>query len=234
MSGFELRSIDRMMDWALSRPEWKRARPRTFRDALVVFGSATSPRVLALAAAAALGARVGVGDLSLLDAIIPIALLAVWPVQEWLIHVFVLHAKPKVVFGLPFDPPTPRSHRRHHADPNDLAEVFIPLWVFPYALPLMMALWFLLPTPLALTGLASNLLLALHYEWCHYIAHVPYTPKFAHYKKVCRDHMLHHFHHEQYWMGVSMHGGDRLLGTGPEPTAVPRSEHCRDLGMAPG
>ena len=44
-----------------------------------------------------------------------------------------------------------------------------------------------------------------------------------------RNHRLHHFKNEHYWMGVTMHLGDRVLGTLASPKEVPTSPTCRDL-----
>jgi len=228
----EGRVFDSWLDHSLANPALRQARPRTGLQALVAFANGWSPRILALGLATAAGARLGVGGLSMWDAIIPAIIVLFWPIQEWLIHVLVLHWRPRTVFGVHVDPPTPRSHRRHHQNPTDLAEVFIPLWVYPYAIPLLVGLWTLLPTAVGLTGLTTYFALALNYEFCHYMTHIPWTPNTAHHRRLCREHMRHHFHNEQFWFGVSMIGGDRLLRTRPEPSTVPRSPNCRDLGVA--
>jgi hypothetical protein len=46
-----------------------------------------------------------------------------------------------------------------------------------------------------------------------------------------RYHRLHHFKNEHYWQGVTMHLGDRVLGTLPDHTKVPTSPTCRTLGV---
>ena len=84
---------------------------------------------------------------------------------------------------------------------------------FLYALPLLVLLWFALTpsTPLALTGIVAHLALTLHYEWVHFLVHTRYQPTLAYYQRLWRNHRLHHFKNEHYWMGVTMTSGDRLL-----------------------
>ena len=56
-----------------------------------------------------------------------------FPLVEWLIHVFILHWRPRRIAGVEVDSLLARDHRRHHADPRDVPLVFIPwralLWV---------------------------------------------------------------------------------------------------------
>ncbi|MEW6272242.1 MAG: sterol desaturase family protein [Thermodesulfobacteriota bacterium] len=207
--------------------------PNTLPAAARCFFRYLSPRVLSAASAVTLGLRLALGDWSWWDAAIVVAILAFWPLQEWLIHVFVLHYKPVTVFGRTLDFPVPRSHRRHHRDPWNIDILFIPSHVFLYAIPLQVLLWTsLAPTlPLALTGLSAFFVLTLHYEWVHYLVHTRYRPTSFLYDRLWRNHRLHHCKNEHYWFGVTMLGGDRLLGTAPALNEVPTSSTCRTLGL---
>ena len=208
--------------------------PDTFASAFAFFWRHASPRILGAALAAALVARIAVGGASLRDLVPPLVVLAYWPLNEWLIHVFVLHAKPRRIGPWTFDGQVARKHRTHHRDPWNLEILFIPLASFVYSLPLLVALCFLLTptTQLALTALVAYLALALHYEWVHFIAHTRYAPRIAYYQRVIRNHRLHHFKNERYWFGVSMLGADRPLRTSPDPETTERSETARTLGIA--
>jgi hypothetical protein len=207
--------------------------PDRFANALAYFLRRASPRILIAALSVALAARIAVGGVSAWDLAPPLLILAWWPLNEWLIHVFILHAKPFRIAGRTIDPAVPRKHRAHHRDPWDLELVFIPLGAFVYSLPLLAGAAFLLaPTPqLALTGVVAYLALALHYEWVHYISHTRYAPKSERYQRLIRNHRLHHFKNEHYWYGVSMLGADRPLRTAPDPESVERSETARTLGV---
>ena len=46
-----------------------------------------------------------------------------------------------------------------------------------------------------------------------------------------REHRYHHFRNENFWWGVSMGLGDRLLGTAPAVEDVGRSGTTATLGM---
>jgi len=205
--------------------------PATWREALPVFLAHGSPRVLLGALAAALAGRIALGEPSPADLVPPAVLLAVWPLQEWLIHVGILHFRPRRLGRFALDFRVPRSHRAHHADPSDLALVFIPIHSFAYSLPLLVGLCVALtPTPrLALTALAAYLALALHYEWVHFLVHTRVWPRTRAYQRLWRNHRLHHFKNERYWFGVTRLGGDRLLGTGPDPRGVATSATARRL-----
>jgi hypothetical protein len=199
-----------------------------------VFARHASARILCAALAAALAARLWVGGFGARD-LVPLAALALlWPLQEWLIHVFVLHWKPRRVLGRTLDFAVPRKHRAHHAEPTALPLVFIPLHSYLYTLPGVAALWWL-ATPdaaLALTGIAGHLALSLHYEWVHFLVHTRWRPRWRPYQVLWRNHRLHHYKNEHYWFGVTRLSADRWLGTQPARDAVPTSATCRTLGVS--
>lgn len=205
--------------------------PRTIAEALPIFVRYGSPRVLLAALATALAVRVWLGDWTWWD-LAPIAGLAVyWPIQEWLIHVFILHFKPVTLFGREVDFRVPRKHRHHHREPWRIDILFIPFHTWLYSLPLLLLIWFgITPTPaLAMTGVTAHLALALHYEWVHYMVHTRYWPRTALYQRLWRNHRLHHFKNEHYWYGVTMLSGDHLLRTAPAVQDVATSPTARTL-----
>ncbi len=208
--------------------------PRTLGAAWRVFVGFASPMLLLLGAVGATGYRATLPSWSWVDAAIPLGLIAAWPFVEWLIHVLLLHWTPRVVLGITIDPANARAHRTHHRNPNELLLLFIPVHTYLYAAPAIVAPWLLLlPASQAWTGIAATLLLALHYEWSHYLAHIQYTPKIGFYQRVCRHHVLHHFKSEKHWFGVSMTFADRVIGTSPPADQVPKSPTCKTLGVEP-
>ena len=204
----------------------------TLRRAARVFSGFTSPRLIVVALAGALAARIAIGGWSWWDLLGPGIVLAAQPFTEWLIHVFVLHFRPRQVGRLRIDPLVSRKHRAHHADPKDLPLVFIPL---PALAMLVggMALLFLLALPLerGLTTLVGALAMTLVYEWTHYLIHSAYRPRHGIYRYVWRAHRNHHFRNEHYWFGVTMHLADHVLGTFPDRSAVEVSPTARTLGI---
>lgn len=209
--------------------------PRTLPDAARFFFRHGSPRVLGTAFVLTLGARAWAGPVSWVDGAIALAIVLWWPLNEWLIHVFILHARPRRVFGLTIDSAVPRSHRIHHRDPRNLEILFIPFHSFLYTLPLLFgAAWLLTPTPaLALTGAAVYLAFGLHYEWVHFLTHTRYRARSEFYQRLFRNHRLHHYKNEHYWYGVSLLGADRPLGTDPDSAEVPTSDTARALPDSP-
>ena len=207
--------------------------PSTPREAARQFVRQPSPAILLGALLLAGAARLGRGGFSPVDLLPAAALLVYWPLQEWLIHVFLLHARPFRVLGRSFDLGLARDHRAHHRNPEDPALIFIPLPSYLYSLPVLGLLWWLL-TPrleLALTGATLHLLLALRYEWIHFLIHTRYRPRTRWSRRLWRNHLRHHFRNERHWYGVTMLAADRLLGTGGDERSVGLSPTCRTLGI---
>jgi hypothetical protein len=207
--------------------------PTDLNQALRCFVRYNSPRVLIVSFFVTLAARLFFGDWSIGDAVVVVVILGLWPLEEWLIHVFILHSEPIVLFGRKFDFEVPRSHRIHHRDPWNLEILFIPLQGYFLGLPPLLLISFgVLPTyALALTAIAFYLAMTLQYEWWHFLVHTRVKPHYAYHRRLWRNHRLHHCKNERYWYGVSMLMGDRLLSTAPEPGRVETSPTCRTLGL---
>jgi hypothetical protein len=206
--------------------------PRDARTAIRTFwGNPSSQIILAFVLLFGV-ARAFAGPLTWRDALVAAAWVAYFPVNEWLIHVFMLHYKPRTVFGRRIDFYLPITHRRHHADPWNPKWVFIPRHVHLLTLPTsLLILWALWPwKELALTGLTTYLILGLHYEWVHFLAHIPWCPEIKYYQRRVREHRYHHFRNENFWWGVSFGLGDRLLRTAPPVEEVKRSGTTHAVG----
>jgi hypothetical protein len=204
-------------------------------DAAREFWKHPSPWMIGFTFVAALTVRIVVGDWQITDALVPVAMLAVFPSFEWVVHVFVLHWRPKRIGPLTIDSLLARKHREHHVDPRDVPLVFIPwralLWVLPLAVAVA-ALAF--PRAgLGLTYLLSVTVLGLVYEWCHYLIHSDYKPRTVLYRAIWKDHRQHHFKNEHYWFTVTSSGtADRLLGTYPDVGSVATSPTAKNLHAA--
>ena len=121
----------------------------------------------------------------------------------------------------------------HRYDRKQRAELGITpphiLWLYLTGVP---GLWLLLlPLPQAVSGIAIYFTLVLNYEWIHFLIHTSYPPWSRFYRRLWRNHRLHHFKNEKYWYGVTMLSGDRLLDTQPVASDTPRSETCLTLGV---
>jgi len=213
----------------------------TLLDCARAFMRFQSPRILALALAAILAARIAVGGWSWLDAIVAALLVALQPFTEWVIHVFLLHLKPRKLGRITIDLPTAQAHRWHHRNPSVLEGVLIPGWMIAgFLLPVLLTMW-LLSWPWALLGgdhlalwltlMAVSCVLVGVYEWSHFLIHTPYRPRSRYYRRIWRSHRLHHFKNEHYWFGVSSDAADQVLGTSPDHRTVPKSETVKTLGV---
>jgi len=212
------------------------ASPDRLLPALSVFYRHASPRVLTALLVAAAIFRAALGSWSRWDLVVPLALVAFWPLQEWLIHVFILHYQPVTLFGRKLDFKVPRLHREHHQDPWRLDLIFVPIHVFAYT-PLAIGALLLLGLPqpqLVATGLAAYFALSLHYEWTHFMIHTSYRPRLGYYQRLARNHLLHHFRNERYWYGVTMLQADGWLRTAPRPDEVPKSPTAMTLAPQAG
>ncbi|OLF18162.1 fatty acid hydroxylase [Actinophytocola xanthii] len=216
-----------------------RRRSVGLRQVAAAFWRHPSPWLLTTLLLAAFGARVLAGDWRWSDALTPLVMLAAFPFFEWVVHVCVLHWRPRRLVGLTVDPLLARKHREHHANPRDLPLVFIPWQVLLWLLPAATATG-LLAFPrleLGLTFLTVLAALGLTYEWTHYLIHSDYRPRSAPYRAIWRNHRLHHYKNEHYWFTVTTSGtADRVLGTCPDPARVDSSPTVRALHAreAPG
>jgi hypothetical protein len=191
-----------------------------------------TPWVLLVMATGGLAARLVHGDWQISDAVLPAILLAVFPVYEWVVHVFVLHWKPRRIGPVTLDSILARKHRLHHADPREVPLIFIPwqamLWIVPVTVAVSV---FAFPRlGLGLTYLVVISATGLGYEWVHFLVHSDYRPRSRLYRAVWNNHRLHHYKNEHYWFTVTTAGtADRLFGTYPDPASVPKSSTARNL-----
>jgi sterol desaturase/sphingolipid hydroxylase (fatty acid hydroxylase superfamily) len=194
-----------------------------------------SPWMIAATLMFGLVARFVAGDWRWSDAVLPLALVATFPAIEWVIHVCILHWRPRRVGRVELDTLLARKHRAHHADPRDIPLVFIPWQVLAWLLPTYVALAFLVfpRDGLGLTFVVAATALGLAYEWTHYLVHSDYRPRSRAYRAVWRNHRLHHYKNEHYWFTVTTAGtADRLLGSYPDPSTVETSPTVRALHTA--
>jgi hypothetical protein len=206
---------------------------RTRGQAWRAFSRKTAPRMMAVAIALAIAARVAIGGWSWRDAAAVAAMLVIYPFGEWAIHVHLLHSK--------LDLPSTRSHRQHHEAPQRLdlinfgpvEALLILLLAAPAGVAVGAAIAALIPGPLPFAPLVTMLvtayLLIAFYEWIHFLIHTSYVPRSRYYKRVWRNHRLHHFKNEHYWHGITNTISDTVLGTNPDQKMVPRSRTARSL-----
>jgi hypothetical protein len=201
------------------------------------FWRAPSPWLISSFLVAAVVVRAAVGGGAWWELLIPIGLVAAFPLIEWVIHVCILHWRPRTVGPVEIDSLLARKHREHHADPRDIPLVFIPWQALAWLLPAYVVVaWLATPsTTSMLTLLVSVYGLKLGYEWTHYLVHSDYRPRSRWFRSVWRNHRLHHYKNEHYWFTVTTAGtADRLLGTYPDPSSVKTSPTVRSLHSREG
>ena len=189
----------------------------------------------------AIGLRIVLGHFDWRDLVVAAGVIAAMPVIEWLIHVYLLHARPVMIRGRTYEFLAAREHREHHEAPAELDGVLIPTYAVGIFLPLIALITWVLSFPVHLilggdrvagagTGLVVSYALLAIYEWCHFLIHTPYRPRGWYYRSIWRGHRLHHFKNEHYWFGVTSTLGDHLLRTAPEQSTVKKSGTARTLG----
>ncbi len=198
-----------------------------------VFSRYGSPRIIGSFGLATVVARLVLGHWSLADLAVVGGILIAQPFVEWLIHVFLLHFKPRQVLGRRVDPLFARRHRMHHRDPRNVRLVFVPLPVLAGFLAVLFAIaWFAFPTRyLSVTAFAAFTCFFFGYEWTHYLIHSPYVPRTPLFRAVWRAHILHHYKNEKYWFGVTNPVADYVLRTAPPKDSVATSPTARTLGI---
>jgi len=206
---------------------------KTPREAWRVFSRKRAPRMLFAATVVAIAARLAIGGFSWQDLAAIAAMLVIYPFGEWAIHVYLLHSKLDLV--------STRSHMEHHSDPYDLDLInFGPmeaLAILLVAAPVSIALTALLVAPLPgslsvgpfVTELATAYVLIAAYEWIHFLIHTSHVPRSRYYKRIWRNHRLHHFKNEHYWHGITNTISDTVLRTNPDQSTVPKSGTARTL-----
>lgn len=216
--------------------ETDRAAPKqaTLGEAFRFFSTKATPRIIVPVLLVAIAGRVLVGDLGGDDLLVVAVLLALEPFIEWTTHVFILHFKPRVIAGRTFDIHAAKKHRHHHRHPHDPATAFVPLADL-FGLGVIVLGLLALGTwgdgGRLLTAIVTALLILLTYEWTHFLIHTAYKPQGRYYRYIWRAHRLHHFKNEHYWMGVTIHLADHLLGTFPQKSEVDNSPTARTLGI---
>ncbi|MFF0532146.1 sterol desaturase family protein [Nocardia amikacinitolerans] len=204
----------------------------TLGDAFREFLRHPSPWMIGTALVLALIARILVGGWQLSDALLPVVMLAVFPAFEWVVHVMVLHWRPKRIGPIALDSELARKHRQHHVDPRNIPLIFIPTRSLVFVIVALLAITaFAFPRlGLGLTFLLTITVLGLGYEWTHYLIHTDYKSKSALYKAVWRNHRHHHYKNEHFWFTVTSSGtADRIFGTYPDPSEVDTSPTARNL-----
>jgi hypothetical protein len=205
----------------------------SLRRAFEIFAATFSLRLLGPLTAATLVVRLVLGGWTRWDAVVAGAILGLQPFTEWVIHVTVLHWKPKQVGRYTIDPLGARRHRQHHRRPKVIGLVLVPRQVL-IGSTLIGIPFYLLVAPtvrLAATALLTSYVMYLLYEWTHFLIHSSYPPRSRYYRYVHRAHRLHHFRNEKFWFGVTVHIADHVLRTFPAKDAVPVSDTAFTLGV---
>jgi len=153
---------------------------------------------------------------------------ALFYVSEYLMHRFAFHAPPAPwAFARKLQH---RLHYDHHAEPSRLDLLFLPLWFIIPNLLVIAALVALIVGVDAVASVVLGVMLAtLHYEWVHYVAHIPHRPVTPLGRWMKQYHLRHHFISEKRWFGVSNPSLDVVFGTFGSAKDAERSATTRKL-----
>ena len=209
-----------------------RRRSLTLGQAFAEFVRHPSPWMLTAAFLGAVIGRVLIGDWQASDAWVPAIMVGAFPVYEWMIHVFVLHSRPRRLGPLAIDSQLARKHREHHADPRDLPLIFIPWQTLIAVIAATYAIGILAFGRTASDSRSSSshpasVSATSGRTTC---IHTDYRPVSKSYRATWNNHRMHHYKNEHYWFTVTTSGtADRLLRTYPDPATVPTSPTARTL-----
>jgi 4-hydroxysphinganine ceramide fatty acyl 2-hydroxylase len=148
--------------------------------------------------------------------------------SEYGMHRFAFHAPP---LSWPLARKLQhRLHYDHHVEPNRLDLLFLPLWFLVPNLAVATGLFALIfGAETSASALFGMMLAILHYEWVHYVAHIPYQPRTRFGRWIKQYHLRHHFISEKHWFGVSNPTLDGVFGTFRAPGDVDKSSTTRKL-----
>lgn len=155
--------------------------------------------------------------------------MATYAMSEYAVHRFLFHMKtPENPFLLKM---IKRLHFDHHADPNDLKLLFLPIWFSLPGFAIYAVIFYFITTnlPLTIAYLAGIIIYFMYYEWKHYIAHRPIQPRTSLGKRIKKAHLWHHFKNENYWFGVTHTSVDKTFGTYKDQKLVEKSETAKNL-----
>jgi hypothetical protein len=143
-------------------------------------------------------------------------------------HRFVFHARPsRFAFVRRLQH---RLHYDHHAEPNRLDLLFLPLWFLIPNLTVTAGFLGLVFGGARVPSLLLGVILAiLHYEIVHYIAHISYEPRTRFGRWMKRYHLRHHFINETQWFGVSNPSLDFVAGTWADVRTIDKTQTTRQL-----
>ena len=148
--------------------------------------------------------------------------------SEYGMHRFAFHSPP-----LSWPPGRRLQHRLHydhHVERNRLDFLFLPIWFLVPNLAFAAGLFALVfGTQAAASALLGMMLAILHYEWVHYLAHIPYQPRTRLGRWIKQYHLRHHLISEKHWFGVSNPALDGVFGTLRGPGAAEKSPTTRNL-----
>ncbi|MEO8497907.1 MAG: sterol desaturase family protein [Planctomycetota bacterium] len=179
---------------------------------------------------ASLVIRLALGGWTMWDAVILVGTIVVWPLQEWLGHVYLLHMKSFRLFGRTIEPVFIKTHRNHHRDVREPISGVVPTYFVAMYLLGLPFIWHIgLALPQAFTGVTTSLVLLATYEWVHFLIHTSYKPRGRWYSSLWRNHRLHHFKNENCWFGVTTIVADVVLGTHPDQQLIGNSDTCLTL-----
>jgi 4-hydroxysphinganine ceramide fatty acyl 2-hydroxylase len=148
--------------------------------------------------------------------------------SEYGFHRFAFHAGPsRFAFVRKLQH---RLHYDHHTEPDRLDLLFLPVWFLIPNLAVTALIFALLFDWAVVASAMLGVALAIfHYEWVHYIAHIPYQPRTAFGRWIKHYHLRHHFISEKFWFGVSNPSMDFVGGTYRPARAVERGVTTRKL-----
>jgi len=149
-------------------------------------------------------------------------------VSEYGFHRFGFHAVPsRFMFIRKLQH---RLHYDHHTEPDRLDLLFLPLWFLAPNLAITaLAFALLFGWSIVASAMFGVTLAIFHYEWVHYVAHIPYQPRTRIGRWIKQYHLRHHFISEKFWFGVSNPSMDLLGRTFKATREVERSGTTRKL-----
>jgi hypothetical protein len=123
-------------------------------------------------------------------------------------------------------------HWQHHFRPTEPRLVFTPWWALAGLVAATGLIGWRVDAVAAGAAALGMSLVLFFYETTHLAAHVPYRPRTRWGAFMKRFHLLHHFHNERFWFGVTHPLADWLARTWRDPAGTDRSSTARTLGIS--
>lgn len=190
--------------------------PATYGDARRVMFGRAGPCTNALVIVSLFGLRYFLGQWSWMDTAMALLVIGGFGVIEWILHAYLMHARPLPLLGWRIRSIVFYKHSDHHKDPWDPETLFFKWQTILAGVALLTLIGYVITffdERAMITFSACVMLMLMQHEWFHVLVHSKIEPRSAYIKARLDNHRYHHYRDNRVSMGVCTLSGDWVFGT---------------------